>query len=83
MIKDARELQPEKTSLPSSESELGKLISVRASQEANALSPIDVSDSESLIRVRLLHSEKASGPIVRTESGISTETREEQDWKVE
>ena len=79
MIKAERAVQPEKTSLPSSDSRGGKLISVSASQEAKALSPIDARDSDSFTLTRLLHSEKASGPIALTESGNSIEIREEQD----
>ena len=83
MTKEESAVQPEKTSLPRSERVLGRFTSVSESQDANALSPRDVSESDSFTFVRLLHSENASGPIDLTESGISMETREEQDWKVE
>ncbi len=79
MMKDDREVQPENTSLPITESVSGRLISVNDVHEVKALSPMETNDEESLTLVRLLHSEKASGPIARTESGTSMERSEEQD----
>ena len=49
------------------------------SHAEKALSPIEDNDLDNRTDLRFLHSEKASGPIERTESGISTEIREEHD----